>query len=227
MISISELTLSYGSSPPVLRNLNLNLEVGKIHGLVGLNGAGKTSLLNALHGLVKPKGGHLSFHKEPLTKKHIAFLPTENYFYPNITGREYLNLFPNKEFNISDWNEIFHLPLDQVIDGYSTGMKKKVALLGILKQDKPIMILDEPFNGLDIEIGRTLHTILTSLKQKQKTILTTSHILDSLTDLCDDIHYLENGKVIFSKEKEEFEAFKKELYESLDSKNKNQINSLI
>lgn len=226
MISIKNLSISYGIEP-ILDQLNLNLHTGLIHGLVGLNGSGKTTLLNSLFGLIKPSDGVLTFDNLPLGKKSIAYLPTENYFYPNITGREYLNLFKHKGFKTELWNELFHLPLDQVIEGYSTGMKKKLALLGILKEDKPILILDEPFNGLDIETGRTLHAILTTLRQKQKTILITSHILDSLTGLCDEIHYLENGKVKFSKEKKEFESFKRELYESLDTKNKDRISSLL
>lgn len=226
MISIKNLTLSYGSSP-VINRLNLDLQTGLIHGLVGLNGSGKTTLLNSLNGLVKPSTGSLCFKENPLSKKDISFLPTENYFYPNIAGIEYLNLFRNDDFKTEEWNQLFHLPLNQIIDGYSTGMKKKLALLGVLKQNKPILILDEPFNGLDIETSRTLHSILSKLRLKGKTILVTSHILDSLTDLCDQIHYLEEGHVKFTKEKSEFEVFKQEIYESLDLKNNNALNTLI
>ncbi|MEP2025962.1 MAG: ATP-binding cassette domain-containing protein [Reichenbachiella sp.] len=227
MISINKLTISYGSDANVLNQLQLNLETNKIHGLVGLNGAGKTSLLNALHGLIKPKSGSFKFQTEALTKKQIAYLPTENYFYPNITGREYLELFPNKIFNISDWNEIFQLPLDQVIDDYSTGMKKKLAIFGVLKLDKPFLILDEPFNGLDLESGRVLHSILLTLRKKNKTILITSHILNSLFDLCDYIHYLEAGVIKESTSKEHFHSFQNNLYDKIRNKTEDKINDLL
>ncbi|MEO9806471.1 MAG: ATP-binding cassette domain-containing protein [Reichenbachiella sp.] len=227
MITINNLTVSYGSEKMVINNLHLSLSSGQIHGLVGLNGAGKTSLLDALHGLLRPTSGSMKYQERPLNKKDISFLPTENYFYPSITGREYLNLFPNTDFQIEDWNELFHLPLDQLIDGYSTGMKKKLAILGVLKEDKPILILDEPFNGLDLETGRTLHSILSNLKSKQKTILITSHILDSLIDLCDEIHYLEAGMIKISIQKENFESFKEELFEKMAQKTKGKLDMLL
>lgn len=226
MISIKDLTISYGPTT-VIDQLHLDLQIGYIHGLVGLNGSGKTTLLNTMHGLIIPKSGSIHFNENPLSKRDISFLPTENYFYPNITGREYLSLLKNVDFKTDQWNELFRLPLDQIIDSYSTGMKKKLALMGVLKQNKSILILDEPFNGLDIETGRTLHTILSRLKQTGKTILITSHILDSLTDLCDQIHYLEEGKVKFTKGKEAFQEFKQEIYKSLDTKNQENLSALI
>lgn len=226
MISIKNLSIFYESSV-IIDQLHLDLEIGIIHGLVGLNGSGKTTLLNAMHGLIEAKSGALTFKGNPLNKREISFLPTENYFYPNITGQEYLSLFTNKDFKTEEWNQFFDLPLNQIIDGYSTGMKKKLALLGVLKQDKPILILDEPFNGLDIETGRILHSLLSKLKQKGKTVLITSHILDSLTDLCDQIHYLENGLIKFTRDKTEFESFKSQLYERLDTQNRDHLDSLI
>ena len=226
MISIKDLTISYGPTT-VIDQLHLDLQIGHIHGLAGLNGSGKTTLLNTMHGLIKPKSAIINFNENPLSKRDISFLPTENYFYPNITGNEYLSLFENVDFKTDQWNELFHLPLDQIIDSYSTGMKKKLALMGVLKQNKSILILDEPFNGLDIETGRTLHTILSRLKQTGKTILITSHILDSLTDLCDQIHYLEEGKVKFTKGKEAFQEFKQDIYKSLDTKNQENLSALI
>ncbi|MEO9966322.1 MAG: ATP-binding cassette domain-containing protein [Reichenbachiella sp.] len=227
MISINDLTLSYPGGIPVIENLNLTLSTGQIHGLVGLNGTGKTSLLNVIHGMLIPQSGAILIDGRQLTKKDIGFLPTENYFYPNITGREYLQLFANPNFDADHWNDIFSLPLDQTIDGYSTGMKKKLAILGVLKADKPILILDEPFNGLDIETGRTLHSIISILKSKQKTIVVTSHILDSLMDLCDEIHYLESGIIKKSLQKEHFESFKTELYESMANKTKQKLDTLL
>ena len=136
-------------------------------------------------------------------------------------------MFKNKLYDIDNWNKLFLLPLDIIIDSYSTGMKKKLALMGILKQDKPIMILDEPFNGLDIETCRIIRQILLKLKERNKTIIITSHIIETLTNLCDDIHYLENGKIKYSKSKSDFKEFEQEIFASIENKNEELINELI
>ena len=227
MISIKNLSISYKKNENVIEGLNLQMQNNCIHGIVGLNGAGKTTLLNSIFGLKKHDKGEILFNKKKLSKRLISYLPTENYFYSNITGREYLNLFKNKEFDTEKWNLLFILPLDKVIDTYSTGMKKKLALLGILKKDKPLMILDEPFNGLDIETSRIIRSILLKLKDKGKTMIVTSHIIETLTNMCDYIHYLENGRIKHSIEKNEFKDFENEIFHSIENKNKELINELI
>lgn len=98
--------------------------------------------------------------------------------------------------------------------------------MGILKQDKAIMILDEPFNGLDIEACRVLRSILLRLKEQEKTIIVTSHIIETLTNLCDYIHYLENGKISFSKDKTEFDQFEKDIFHSIEDRNQDLLNAL-
>lgn len=223
MISIRCLSVAYNEKTKVLDALSVDLEANIIHGIVGLNGAGKTTFLNAIYGIVKYKLGTILYNGRKIEKKDIAYLVTESFFYSNITGREYLALFENTEFDDDKWNGVFLLPLDELIDNYSTGMKKKLALMGILKQDKPILILDEPFNGLDIETCRNIRMILLRLKEKGKTILITSHIMETLTNLCDKIHYLENGTIRYSKEQHEFVTFEKEIFESIEQKNANVI----
>lgn len=227
MIIIKEVNISYSGGKKVIDTLSLSLNPDTIHGIVGLNGAGKTTLLNAIYGLKKIDSGEITLNGEKITKKEISYLVTENFFYSNITGREYLSLFKNHQFNNDKWNELFSLPLDQIIDTYSTGMKKKLAILATLRQDKSVMILDEPFNGLDIETSRIIRSILLRLKDKGKTIILTSHIIETLTNLCDYIHYLEKGKIKFSKGKDEFLDFEKELYDSIEKRNVNVISELI
>lgn len=226
MISINNLKVSYTSHQKVINELCLSLSDKRIHGIVGLNGSGKTTLLNVVYGLKKIDSGEIHCNGKKMTKKTISYLTTENYFYANITGNEYLSLFPNASFDTKKWNELFLLPLDQLISTYSSGMKKKLAMLGVLKQDKPIMILDEPFNGLDIETSRIVRAVLLRLKDKGKTIIISSHILETLTNLCDQIHYLESGRIKFSKEKEEFPEFERELFESIENKNSGMISEL-
>lgn len=227
MITINKLTISYDKGPNVIDSLSLSLEGSLIHGIVGLNGAGKTTLLNALYGLKKVDEGTIQFDDSRLNKKEVSYLVTENFFYSNITGREYLSLFKNKAFDTEKWNNLFSLPLDAVVDGYSTGMKKKLALLGVLKQDKALMILDEPFNGLDIETCRIIRMVLLRLRDKGTTIIITSHIIETLTSLCDYIHYLDNGRIEYSKGKEGFSEFERAVFEKIENEHIEMINELI
>ena len=226
MIKITNLTVSYRKKEKVISSLNLSIQNSTINGIVGLNGSGKTTLLNTIFGLLKYKDGEITYEDEKVAKKHISYLPAENFFYSYITGREYLKIFKADNFDENKWNKLFLLPLDQIIDEYSTGMKKKLSLLGILKQNKPIMILDEPFNGLDIETARIMRSILLKLKEKGKTIIITSHIIETLTNLCDYIHFLDSGKIKYSKEKYEFSEFEKTLFENIEKKNEGLINEL-
>jgi len=227
MILIKKLTLTYPGSPKILNALDLSLPLGKIHGIAGLNGSGKTTLLNTIFGLLKADTGTIECSDFEINKKNISYLPTENYFYSNITAREYLGLFRNGNFELETWNKLFGLPLDQVTDDYSSGMKKKLALLGVIKQDKQIMILDEPFNNLDIETSRSLRSLLLKMSATGKTIIITSHIIETLTNLCDYIHYLDEGKIKYSHRKDEFVAFEKDLLKSIENKTEGIITELL
>jgi ABC-2 type transport system ATP-binding protein len=222
MITINNLTVCYRKGKNIIDSLQISFPENEIHGIVGLNGAGKTTFFNAVFGLIPIQHGVILYNDQAVTKKETAYLPAENFFYSNITGKEYLALFHNPGFDAERWNELFMLPLDQIIDEYSTGMKKKLALLGVIKQDKPLLLLDEPFNGLDIEMCRILRFILLELKEAGKTIIISSHVMETLTNLCDYIHYLENGKIKYSKQKEDFVLFEKELFATIEKRfNKN------
>lgn len=227
MITFENVTISYEKGKRIINSLDLTIAEGTINGIVGLNGAGKTTLLNAIYRLKEIDSGKIMINNERLTKKSVSFLVTEPYFYSNITGNEYLSLFRNDDFDTEKWNRLFQLPLDRIVDEYSTGMKKKLAILSIIKLDKEVMILDEPFNGLDIETSRNIRTVLLKLKERQKTILITSHIIETLTNLCDYIHYLEDGKIQYSREKSGFEAFEKELFSMLENKSNDLINGIL
>ena len=143
-----------------------------------------------------------------------------NFFYSNITGEEYLSIFPasNQDFHAERMNELMHLPLREVIETYSTGMKKKLALLATLKQDALIYLFDEPFNGLDLETNEVLRLIIRRLRVKNKTIFISSHILSPLTDLCDKIHLLQSG--VFTKvyDKASFDTIEADLFTGFDVK---------
>lgn len=225
MITISNLSVSY-SKKKVLSDVKLSIPLNSIYGIVGLNGAGKTTLFNTIYGIKKKDSGTILFNEEIISKKLIGYLETENFFYSNITGIEYLRLFFNNKLEIKKWNNLFELPLDELIDNYSSGMKKKIALLSIIFQKKPILILDEPFNGLDLQASRTLSTIIKEVS-KTSTVIISSHILDTLLNLCDIISYLKNGKIEFTKKENEFSSIEKEIFIALDEKNNAIIKKLI
>jgi ABC-2 type transport system ATP-binding protein len=206
MISIKELNVRFGNNQ-VLKNINSDFQNGNIHGIVGLNGAGKTTFFNVLAKVLKPDTGLLKLNDVNLSIKDTAYLETVNFFYSRITGNEYLKIFrqTNSDFSLPILQNYFKLPLDELVENYSTGMKKKLALLGVLKQNKSIFILDEPFNGLDLETNKILEIIITTLRQKHKTIFVSSHIIEPLLSICDKIHLLENGNFIKTFDKIEFD----------------------
>lgn len=228
MFTIENLTVSYRKDKQVLNGLSLSLETGLIHGLAGLNGEGKTTLLNAIYRFIRPDSGTILFNGQPLTRREVAYLEAENYFYPYITGREYLSLFAGGKtaFPLDDWQKLFSLPLDELIDTYSTGMRKRLALLAVIKQDKPLLILDEPFNGLDLEASHLLLLILDRLLRRQKTVLITSHLYESLTNCCDYIHYLSGGLIRLSCDRERFPLLKEELQSRIEQRSSDLLDRL-
>ena len=216
MVSVQNLTVVYGMKP-VLDNINIEFPNGNIIGIVGFNGAGKTTFFNALSNIVKPDSGALYLNEKLFTKKDVCHLETVNFFYSKLTGNEYLKIFKqsNSNFSLSSLQEFFQLPLDDLIETYSTGMKKKLALLGVLKQDSSIYLFDEPFNGLDLETNKIVEMIIMALKEKGKTVFVSSHILDPLISICDAVHFLEKGKFTKSFDKNSFDKMENELFGKL------------
>jgi len=227
MIKIDKLNVNYGNNN-VLNELCLDIASNTIHGLVGLNGSGKTTLLNTIYGLKSKVKGTIQYQDEDIKRKNIAYLETINYFYPRITGKEYLNIFKtqNPNFDIDKWNTLFELPLNKLIDDYSTGMKKKLAIMGIICLNRDVIILDEPFNGVDLDTVQKIKTLLLQLKSR-KTIIITSHILESLLPICDSISYLNDRKIEFTKNRNNFNEIENEIFAVHQEKLDNKIQDLI
>lgn len=204
MIEIQQLSKSYGVHE-VLKAITLRFEEGKVYGIVGENGAGKTTFFRCIAELEDYKG-IITASKTPL-KDHLGLLLTEPFFFSKITGREYLQLLCNArsvEVTNFDDRNIFDLPLDQYASTYSTGMKKKLAILGLLLQGNTYFIFDEPFNGVDIQSNMIITEIILKLKALNKTVLISSHIFSTLKDTCDEIHLLKNGQFQEAVQKDQF-----------------------
>lgn len=151
MITIEKLSKYYGKKQ-VLKNIDISFRKGQVYGIVGENGSGKATLFRCISGLEKYDGIIRSDFK--ILKNHLGLLMTEPFFFTKITGTEYIRLLANarnKKLIHIEENNIFNLPLSQYAATYSTGMKKKLALTAILLQGNDCFILDEPFNGVDIQ----------------------------------------------------------------------------
>ncbi|MBW3521962.1 ATP-binding cassette domain-containing protein [Chryseobacterium sp. NKUCC03_KSP] len=204
MLEIKNISVSF-KDKNVLQNLNLKIEEGIILGILGKNGAGKTTFFESLYQSQK-YSGEILWQNQKLLRQNISYLETENYFYPYITGREYLSYFAKEKLpKTIELAEKFQLPLDKYVQYYSSGMKKKLALIGMLMLDKPINILDEPFNGVDFEGVHLLYDIIRELKQSNKMVIISSHIIETLFHTCDRIVTLESGLISNIFERSDFE----------------------
>ena len=213
MIKIKELSKLFGNKE-VLKNLSMEFSTGNVYGIVGENGAGKTTLFRCIAGLESYSGEIIS-DVMPL-KNHLGLLLTEPFFFSMMTGREYIRLLCNArgKTNVDiDSKNIFDLPLEQYASTYSTGMKKKLAITAILLQENEYFILDEPFNGVDIQSNIILTEIILKLKELNKIVIISSHIFSTLSDTCDEIHLLRKGEQIKSVNKTGFKDLEQEMKE--------------
>lgn len=211
MIKISGLSKSFGKNE-VLKDIHLEFQAGKVYGLVGENGAGKTTLFRCIAGLENYQGT-INSDLKPL-KNHLGLLLTEPYFFAKITGKEYIRLLCNargvKDPDL-DAKNIFDLPLDQYASTYSTGMKKKLALTAVLLQGNQYFILDEPFNGVDIQSNIVLTEIILKLRELGKMVIVSSHIFSTLSDTCDEIHLLKKGEKLKTVQQGDFHSLEAEM----------------
>ena len=211
MIKIENLSKSYGTNV-VLKNVNATFNSGQVLGIVGKNGAGKSTLFKCI-AQIESYDGNINF-SEPDQIKKIGYLPTHPYVMSKITGFEYLQLLCNArkvDYDKSVNKNLFDLPLKEYAQNYSTGMLKKLALIGILLQKNDIYILDEPFNGLDIESNMMVNTVIQRLKNAGKMVLISSHMLTGLYEICDQINFIQNKTIKQINDKGDFKTLENEI----------------
>lgn len=192
----------------ILNNINLEFNKGKIVGIIGANGSGKSSLFKVLSGLWNFDSGKILFDEIEITenknfiRKNIgAFIENPN-FYEDLNGLQNFEII-KKLYNIRNEEWYYKLISDFGIDKFiniklkkcSLGMRQKVAIVMALLPNPDIIILDEATNSLDISAVNVLHKLLMTLKN-EKIIIVSSHILEEIDSLCDDIYMLDKGKVI-------------------------------
>lgn len=204
MIKINDITKVYGKKE-ALNHISCIFEQGKIHGVIGENGAGKSTLIRCILGIEKCNGTISTD-----VNKSFGYLPDSIYFYPYMTGMEYIEFcLKAKKQKVDDreislQNQVFKLPLNAFCTSYSLGMKKKLALLCLVLQKCSVYILDEPCNGLDLIGVIFFKKWCQQQREKGTTLIISSHLISSLCEICDDILYMHEGRIIKKYQKPEF-----------------------
>jgi ABC-2 type transport system ATP-binding protein len=206
LISAENVTRRYGNLVAV-DAVSLEVAAGEIYALIGANGAGKSTLIRSLVGISEPDivrvlicGEDLSHHL-PATKRHIGYLPEELIFYDQLTGREYLRLVaglkeadPSRIETEIDFFEL-HQFADKLVGGYSLGMRKKLGLAAAVIGEPEVLVLDEPLNGLDVEMMRKLRHRLKDERDAGKGVLVSSHVMSFVERVSDRIGIMSRARL--------------------------------
>jgi ABC-2 type transport system ATP-binding protein len=208
-ISIQGITKRYGKLTAV-DDLQLAAAPGEVLGFLGLNGAGKTTTIRILLDLLRPSTGKACIfgfdcQKDSLkTRSMTGYLPGEMGVYSHLSGREVLDFLAGLEpktidrsyrRQVQDRLELADSDLDRKLREYSTGMKRKLGLLQAFQADPPLLILDEPTEGLDPLIQESFYQLLADVRQRGRTVFVSSHVLSEVQRVCDRIALLRKGKL--------------------------------
>ncbi|MBP5350183.1 MAG: ABC transporter ATP-binding protein [Clostridia bacterium] len=218
VLSIEHLTKTYGEKKAV-DDLSLSIKAGEIYGFIGHNGAGKTTTLKSVVGILVFDAGEIAINGIPLkkdpiaVKREIAYIPDNPELYPYMTGIKYLNFIADvfrvpadvREERIKKYADAFELTADlaQPIASYSHGMKQKLAVISAWIHEPKLIIMDEPFVGLDPKAAHTLKEMMRELCDKGGAIFFSTHVLEVAEKLCDKVAIIKGGKLIRSGTMEE------------------------
>ncbi len=220
ILKIENLSLQYGAKN-ILNNISFSIKKGQIVGLLGPNGAGKSSIIKIMAGLVYPKSGKIYFEENLQNtfsdlRKYCGYLIDAPSFYPYLTARQNLNLIKtiNKtDLNIDKLLNKVGLPdVDKKkVKYFSTGMKQRLAIAQALLRSPEILILDEPFNGLDPNGFQDVLNLLNKLNRNGTTIIISSHLLNELEQFADSFILIHNGEIALEICKETLNNSKKKV----------------
>ncbi len=215
-LAVKNVSIAYSSKKSVISEINLKLEEGKILGIIGLNGVGKTTLIKSILGFRPVDTGNIEIFGKNVydmnMKKRLAYLPEK--FEPPLflTGEEFLKFsfsIYGKKISFSKMQEeAKKLSLDESflkkrVSTYSKGMRQKLGLLGTILTQCDFIILDEPMSGLDPKARKLVKEMLMGIKAEGKTIILSTHILADMKELCDEVAIINQGKICFSGTPEE------------------------
>ena len=211
MIKISDVTKKYGDKK-ALDGVSFEVGDGEIFAFIGHNGAGKTTLIKAIVGIHDFDEGEVlingkSIKREPVAcKKEIAYVPDNPELYENMRAIQFINFIcdmyevekERRERNIKKYAEMLEISanLNDTIDSFSHGMKQKVALIAALAHDPKILIMDEPFVGLDPKAVFSTKEVMREMVKSGKTIFFSTHILDVAEKLCTKVAIIKKGKIM-------------------------------
>ncbi len=211
LVSIDAVSKSFGDKL-ALKEVTWSLPGGQISGLLGRNGAGKTTLFRLLMGILKATdgvmtiAGHDCFEERVRVKRLVGFLPDEPVFYSYLSGNEVLELSAGMHGldvkaamqNLAPLIRRLDMveAMNAYADDYSRGMKKKLGLLLALVHEPPLLILDEPTNGLDVESTRLFFDLMRELAATGTTIVFSTHLMDQVERLCSHIAIIRDGTII-------------------------------
>ena len=218
MLEINGLSKSYGSHKAV-DNLSMRIANGEIHGFIGHNGAGKTTTLRSIAGIMQFEEGTItidghSIKEEPLAcKKIMAYIPDNPDLYEFMTGIQYLNFIADifdvdvsvRDQRIHRYTDLFEITsvLDDTISSYSHGMKQKLAIVSAWIHEPKLILMDEPFVGLDPKASHILKQMMREFCDQGNAILFSTHVLEVAEKLCDRVAIIKDGKLIRSGTMEE------------------------
>ncbi|UJW56117.1 ABC transporter ATP-binding protein [Bacillus sp. A116_S68] len=207
MFSVKGLYYNYGDVK-ILENINMDIEKGKVIGLIGNNGAGKTTFFELITGIKCIDTGEISLndcsHEDRKYMENIYFIPDEPIHYKFLTCSEYLSLIlslykKSVDFEvISKYTNKFKIDLNSnlLLKEYSKGMKVKVAIIAGFLINPSLLVLDEPFNGLDPTACIQLINMLKTFSEKGSSVLLSSHTLNFVQEISDEVFLLKNKEVM-------------------------------
>ena len=211
MLETIHLSHYYGDFAAVV-DLNLVIESGELFGFLGPNGAGKSTTMRMLAGLLRPTSGTARLAgkdlcKEPLTaRRMVGFMPDELALYEKLTGSEFLRfiggLYGLSDRQVADRSQSLLVMLgmddkkDQVIQGYSHGMRQKIGLICALLHEPQILLMDEPLSGLDPRSARLVKDVLKSFCRNGGTVMLSTHTLEIAERMCDRVGIIDHGQLI-------------------------------